>query len=311
MNELMIVDNVRGCIDEDGTAWVHIEDAARGLGFTDEKNGVIYVRWTRVNSYLKELGFSPQVAKPNLIPESIFYRLAMKASNAPAVAFQKKVAEDIIPKLRKTGRYEMGQPDVKELFREAIRQIELREEAERALVVANKEVMQAHKQIAKDQQWVALGKDLTETPGSIMISEFCKTIEMYPPPGCSWSKGKHKGVEWDTDVIMGEHKIYELLRQEDILQKTNGREKNYPNQVHRNVVPPRLELAKKKRQNADGEAEAYFVTMITPSGTKWLREFLIKIGCETPAMRKEQETRDVARASRGTTADLPLAAGAY
>ena len=56
-------------------AQINAEDAARGLGFTDEKNGVIYVRWVRVNSYLKELGFSPQVVKPNQIPEWVFIAL--------------------------------------------------------------------------------------------------------------------------------------------------------------------------------------------------------------------------------------------
>jgi prophage antirepressor-like protein len=310
MNELIVVDNVRGQrFDDDEMVWLNLEDAAKGLGFSYEKNGIIYVRWERVNSYLKEIGFSPLVAKPNLIPEWVFWRLAMKAGNAAAVAFQDKVAKEIIPKIRATGRYEVKPLSPKEMFREAIRQIELREEAERALVVVNKQYETAQKQIAHDKQWVDLGKDLTETPGSIMVSEFCKTIDMYPPPGRSWSKGKHKGVVWNVNELMGEHKVYELLRQESILQNTTGREKNYPNQAHRNTVPPRLELAKKIRSNSDGDNEAYFVPMITPSGTKWLREYLIKIGCETPSMRKEAK-KAAEKVFQGTsgengTLDLP------
>ena len=49
---------------------------ARGLGFTQEKNGVEYVRWETVNNYLRELKFSQQVGKDAYIPENIFYRLA-------------------------------------------------------------------------------------------------------------------------------------------------------------------------------------------------------------------------------------------
>ena len=52
---------------------------ARGLGFTQEKNGVEYVRWETVNNYLRELKFSQQVGKDAYIPENIFYRLICAA----------------------------------------------------------------------------------------------------------------------------------------------------------------------------------------------------------------------------------------
>lgn len=52
---------------------------ARGLGFTDNKNGVEYVRWNVVRAYLADLKFSQEVAKDTYIPENIFYRLACAA----------------------------------------------------------------------------------------------------------------------------------------------------------------------------------------------------------------------------------------
>lgn len=58
---------------------------ARGLGFTQDKNGVEYVKWERVKGYLEELKFSPLVGKDAYIPENIFYRLACAAcANANA-----------------------------------------------------------------------------------------------------------------------------------------------------------------------------------------------------------------------------------
>lgn len=58
---------------------------ARGLGFTDNKNGVEYVRWNVVRAYLADLKFSQEVAKDTYIPENIFYRLACAAcANANA-----------------------------------------------------------------------------------------------------------------------------------------------------------------------------------------------------------------------------------
>lgn len=51
------------CYEQNGVAYLRLENVARGLGFTQEKNGVEYVKWERVSSYLKELGFSPEVGK--------------------------------------------------------------------------------------------------------------------------------------------------------------------------------------------------------------------------------------------------------
>lgn len=113
MNELVQVFNgVRG-YEQDGVAYLHIEDVARGLGFTEKKDNVDYVMWRRVESHLNSLGFGTCAENENphdyYIPENIFYRLCMKAKNETAEAFQAKVADEIIPSIRRTGRYEVKQ----------------------------------------------------------------------------------------------------------------------------------------------------------------------------------------------------------
>lgn len=60
-------------------AYLNLETVVRGLGFTQDKNGVEYVRWETVNNYLRELKFSQQVGKDAYIPKNIFYRLACAA----------------------------------------------------------------------------------------------------------------------------------------------------------------------------------------------------------------------------------------
>lgn len=105
MSQEIITINGIECYEKDGTAYLKLETVARGLGFTQEKNGVEYVKWERVTGYLKELGFSPLLGKGDFIPENIFYRLAMKAKNETAEAFQAKVADEIIPAIRKNGAY--------------------------------------------------------------------------------------------------------------------------------------------------------------------------------------------------------------
>ena len=105
MNDIITIQNVRAYLDNQGTAWLNAADVAHGLGWTQFKNGVEYVRWETINGYLREFGFSQEVAKDNFIPENMLYRLAMKASNERALEFQAKVADEILPAIRKRGVY--------------------------------------------------------------------------------------------------------------------------------------------------------------------------------------------------------------
>jgi prophage antirepressor-like protein len=104
--DILTIHGVRGFIDGNGTAQLSLEDVSRGLGFTTvATSGNEVVRWSRVHGYLNEIGFSQQVEKDGFIPENVFYRLAMKARNEAAEAFQAKVADEILPSIRKTGGY--------------------------------------------------------------------------------------------------------------------------------------------------------------------------------------------------------------
>lgn len=102
MSDIITIKNVRAYLDESGTAQINLEDAARGLGFTESKDGSEYVMWRRVNKYLESFGTS---AENGFIPESSFYLLAMKANNETAKQFQKQVATEILPSIRKHGAY--------------------------------------------------------------------------------------------------------------------------------------------------------------------------------------------------------------
>lgn len=103
-NELMTINNVRGYLDDNNTAWLNLEDVARGLGFTQVKNNKEYVKWERVHQYLTDLNFSTSGEK-DFIPENVFYRLCMKANNEVAREFQGNVCNNILPQIRKTGMY--------------------------------------------------------------------------------------------------------------------------------------------------------------------------------------------------------------
>lgn len=126
MNNLSVI-NISGidCYERNGTAYLKLDTVARGLGFTQEKGGVEYVRWETVDRYLREIGFPSKLGKedlpkngerPEFIPENIFYRLAMKAKNEAAEAFQAKIADEVIPAIRKTGGYNPKPMTANEMF---------------------------------------------------------------------------------------------------------------------------------------------------------------------------------------------------
>lgn len=113
MNELQIFKNqnlnleIRAVKNDDGSISVNLEDAARGLGFTQiAKSGNEVVRWERVRKYLNEFSV-PTCGDDDFIPESVFYLLAMKANNETAKDFQIWVATDVLPNIRKTGGYKV------------------------------------------------------------------------------------------------------------------------------------------------------------------------------------------------------------
>lgn len=120
--------SVRTMLNEDGSIFVNAEDTAIGFGWTQEDNGKMYVRWEIINRYCKELGFSQFVGKDDYIPESLFYRLGMKANNAKAEKFQNWLAMEVIPSVHKTGMYSTNN---------GRNQIPLKEQVESLEAVAN------------------------------------------------------------------------------------------------------------------------------------------------------------------------------
>lgn len=112
MNELKIFKNGLfevGVTLEDGSVLFDAETVAQSLGFTQtqNKNGKLYTstRWETINAYLEKY-FPNKLGKGDLIPESMVYKLAFKASNDTAEKFQDWLAIEVIPEIRKTGSFQ-------------------------------------------------------------------------------------------------------------------------------------------------------------------------------------------------------------
>lgn len=134
MNDLKIFNNtelglqVRTIQNDDGSISINAEDTAIGFGWTQEKNGKTYIKWERINGFCKEFGFSPQVGKDDYIPESLFYRLGMKANNAVADKFQNWLAMEVIPEIRKNGSFHIKRMTPEQMMRIQLGMIDKHEE---------------------------------------------------------------------------------------------------------------------------------------------------------------------------------------
>lgn len=111
-NGLMVFENkamgirLRTVLNDDGSISVSAEDTAIGFGWTTvATSGNEVVRWSRFNGFCEELGFPRKCGKDDYIPESLYYLLGMKANNERAQKFQRWLALDVIPQIRKTGGY--------------------------------------------------------------------------------------------------------------------------------------------------------------------------------------------------------------
>lgn len=199
MNKLQII-NIDGveCYEKDSVAYLKLETVARGLGFTQEKNGSEYVRWDRVEGYLSELGFPHKWGKDDFIPENVFYRLAMKAKNEVAERFQAKVADEIIPAIRKTGGYQMQAPQGKELLALAV-------------LEAQKTIEEQTAQIEEMKPHAVLGQAITTANTSILVGDLAKIL-------------KQNGIE------IGAKRLFQWMRENGYLIKRKGTDWNLPTQ---------------------------------------------------------------------------------
>ncbi len=207
MNELQIM-NISGvsCYEKDGTAYLNLEAVARGLGFTQTKNGAEYVRWETVDKYLSELGFPNKLGKgvptcghDGYIPENIFYRLAMKAKNETAEKFQALVADEIIPSIRKTGGYlgdTAGMSDMDILAR--------------AVLIGQRQIEQKNAQIAEMKPKALFADAVSASDSSILVGELAKML-------------KQNGKD------IGPKRLFAWLRDNGYLCKS-GTQKNIPTQ---------------------------------------------------------------------------------
>lgn len=246
MNNLQIISGV-SCYEENGTAYLRLEDVARGLGFTQTqtKNGKEYasVRWERVEQYLSEIGFPHKWGKDDYIPENIFYRLAMRAKNETAEKFQALVADEIIPSIRKTGGYIAGSQSMTDA-----------EIMAKALLVAQKTIEGKQAVIEEMTPKAVFADAVSSSNHTILIGELAKILRQ-------------------NGVNTGEKRLFEQLRRDGYLVRRKGTDYNMPTQ--RSMELGLFEIKETAVCHSDGHTTVSKTPKVTGKGqTYFINRFL-------------------------------------
>lgn len=242
MNNLQIISGVN-CYEEKGTAYLRLEDVARGLGFTRvAASGNKVIRWERVDEYLSELGV-PTCGHDDYIPENIFYRLAMKAKNETAEKFQALVADEIIPSIRRTGGYIAGSQSMTDA-----------EIMAKALLVAQKTIEGKQAVIEEMTPKAVFADAVSSSNHTILIGELAKILRQ-------------------NGVNTGEKRLFEQLRRDGYLVRRKGTDYNMPTQ--RSMELGLFEIKETAVCHSDGHTTVSKTPKVTGKGqTYFINRFL-------------------------------------
>lgn len=195
MNQLITINNVNAYLGADGKVYLKLEDVARGLGLTQTKNKVEYIRWETVINYCKE--FSQLVGKDDFIPENIFYKLCMKANNEVARKFQDLVCDEILPSIRKNGMY-ATENTIDQILNDPDFGIKLLTNLKEEKAKND----QLKTKINEDAPRVAYAENMEKSSDCILLREFSKVLA-------------------NEGIILGEKKLYKWLREKGYILKNN------------------------------------------------------------------------------------------
>ena len=241
-NEITVI-NINGieCYERDGTAYLKLDTVARGLGFTEiAASGNECVRWRTVRKYLAELGIATccDGNLPDFIPENIFYRLAMKAKNEAAEAFQAKIADEVIPTIRKHGAYMTPEVIERTLTDpDYIIQLATTLKEERH----KRKALEA--QAEADKPKVLFADSVASSQTSILVGELAKLL-------------RQNGVD------IGGTRLFRWLRENGYLIRRSGSDYNMPTQ--RSMELGLFKIKETAITHADGTVTVSKTVKVTP-----------------------------------------------
>lgn len=166
--------SLRVLLDAEGQPWFVARDVALALGYTDLDKAVrTNCKYAKIFKSANSAGLTSSPRGLSIIPEADVYRLIMRSNLPDAVRFQDWVVEEVLPSLRKTGRYSLipddptalGLPD----FRNPV-------EAAKAWALAIEEKREVEGRLAIAEPKAAVYDEVV-APNVLTLTDFCRRLE--------------------------------------------------------------------------------------------------------------------------------------
>lgn len=243
MSELKIFNNEEfgkiRTVTIDNEPWFVGKDVAVILGYSNPQKALR----DHVDEEDRTLNdsFTVNGTKGILINESGLYGLILSSKLPNAKKFKHWVTAEVLPVLRKTGRYNLQQPQGKELLALAV-------------LEAQKTIEEQTAQIEEMKPKAIFADAVATSHTSILIGDLAKIL-------------KQNGVE------TGQKRLFEWLRENGYLSKRKGTEWNSPTQKSMNLGL--FEVKETTAMNPDGSVRINKTTKVTDKGQQYfINKFL-------------------------------------
>ena len=234
MNEIKIFKNedfgeVR-TVEIDGEPWFVGKDVAELLGY-ESPAAAVSKKVDPEDKGLSKMETPSGVQEMTIINESGLYSLVLSSKLESAKRFKRWITSEVIPQIRKTGAYHTPKT-----YAEALRA--LADEAEK------REALQKQNQLMQPK--AEFFDAVTDSKTAIPIGDVAKIL----------------------DIGIGRNKLFEFLRDKNILTSDNRPYQRYIDAGYFRVIEQKYEV--------NGEVRINIKTLVFQKGIDWIRKQLVK-----------------------------------
>lgn len=259
MNDLMVFNNemfgsIRG-IEINGEPWLVGKDVSEALGYQNASKALadhVDAEDKLNNGSLSSLGQRGGW----LINESGLYSLILSSKLPNAKRFKRWVTSEVLPTLRKTGKYEYGSRKIPQTYSDALRMLA--------------------DEVDKNTKLISENKKLTDN--NVMLENKIDNNQ-YKVDFYDQVRSFDDLLTWEQAakiIGVGPNKLTQTLREIKII-KSSRSSRNIPYQKYMNSG-----FFKVKRNYYNGKCKPGNQTLVTPKGLQFLNKFIVPIMKECP-----------------------------
>lgn len=180
--------NVR-IIVENGEPYFCASDVCKALGYSNARDAM-RVHCAQGGVVKRDTPTSSGIQPMAYIDERNLYRLIMRSKLPSAEKFQDWVCGEVLPSIRKTGKYATNQLEAPKSYKEAVQQLLCQLEKNEALEAKN---LQLENKIEEDAPKVEFADGVIATGKCLCLREAIKACGVKPMAGFDWLRS-HKFI---------------------------------------------------------------------------------------------------------------------